>query len=382
MAARSLRIGIDARVLAEPAPMGVARYLAALLRTLAELAPQHDYILYLCRRLLPAVPFEKKPFCQRVLGHNLITASPLVWQQCVLPWAVRKDKIDVLFSPYYCGPLLTSVPHIVCLHDISFALFPQDFPSWIHFKPKLFAYPSSRRAAQVITISEFSRQEILRVYGLRQEKVQVVSPGSERSDRQGERLQAGGPYHHIQAPFFLFVGSLLPRRQVKCVLQALSKLSSEYHFVVVGERDAQRQRTLQEYAQTWKVADRVQILGYVSDENLDDLYQRTCALISPSTYEGFGLPVLEAMTRGVPVIVWDIPIMREVVGEAGILIQSGDVATLASAMSKIATDEKHRETLHQRGKAQAQKFSWQRSASDFLKIVHGTVLEAQKISRR
>lgn len=362
--------------------MGVARYLAALLRTLAELAPQHDYILYLCQRPLPETPFEKKPFCQRVLGHNSITASPIVWQQCVLPWAVRKDKIDVLFSPYYCGPLLTSVPHIVCLHDISFALFPQDFPSWIHFKPKLLAYPSSRRAAQVITVSEFSRQEILRVYGLRQEKVQVVSPGSERSDRQGERLQAGGPYHHIQAPFFLFVGSLLPRRQVKCVLQALSKLSSEYHFVVVGERDAQRQRTFQECAQTWKVADRVQILGYVSDENLDDLYQRTCALISPSTYEGFGMPVLEAMTRGVPVIVWDIPIMREVVGEAGIFIQSGDVATLASAMSKIATDEKHRETLHQRGKAQAQKFSWQRSASDFLKIVHGTVLEAQKISRR
>ena len=110
MAARSLRIGIDARVLAEPAPMGVARYLAGLLRALAEQASQHDYILYLCRSALPEMRFQKRPFSQRVLGHNPLTASPLVWQQCVLPWAVRKDKIDVLFSPYYCGPLLTSVP--------------------------------------------------------------------------------------------------------------------------------------------------------------------------------------------------------------------------------------------------------------------------------
>ena len=282
MAARSLRIGIDARVLAETAPMGVARYLAGLLRTLGELAPQHDYILYLCRSTLSAEPFEKKPFCQRVLGHNPITASPFVWQQCVLPWAVRKDTIDVLLSPYYCGPLLTSVPQIVCLHDISFVLFPKEFPSWIHFKPKLLAFPSSRRAAQVITVSEFSRQEVLRKYRLTQEKVQVVSPGAEPPDWQSERLLAGGQYRHIQAPFFLFVGSLLPRRQVKCVLQALSKLSPEYHFVVVGERDAQRQRTLQEFAQTWNVADRVHILGHVSDEDLEDLYLRTLALISPS----------------------------------------------------------------------------------------------------
>lgn len=382
MAARSLRIGIDARVLTEPAPMGVARYLAALLRTLAELAPQHDYILYLCRSALPAAPFEKKPFCQRVLGHNPITASPLVWQQCVLPWAVRKDKIDVLFSPYYCGPLLTSVSQIVCLHDISFALFPKDFPSWIHFKPKLLAYPSSHRAAQVITVSEFSRQEILRVYGLSQEKVHVVSPGSERPDWQRERPQAGGQYSNIQAPFFLFVGSLLPRRQVKCVLQALSKVSSEYHFVVVGESDAERQGALKAFAQTWNVADRVHVLGHVSDENLDDLYNHTCALISPSTYEGFGIPVLEAMTRGVPVIAWDIPVMREVVGEAGILIQSGDVSTLAGAMSKIATDEEQRETLHRKGKAQARKFSWERSASNFLKIVYGIVPEVRKVSQR
>ncbi len=380
MAARSLRIGIDARVLAEPAPMGVARYLAALLRTLAELAPQHDYILYLCRRPLPAASFEKKPFCQRVLGHNPITASPLVWQQCVLPWAVRKDKIDVLFSPYYCGPLLTSVPQIVCLHDISFALFPQDFPSWIHFKPKLLAYPSSRWATQVITISEFSRQEILRVYGLPQEKVDIVYPGAERPDWRRERLQEGKPRDRIPAPFFLFAGSLLPRRQVKCVLQALSKVSSEYHFVVVGESDAQRQRALQESAQTWNVADRVHILGHVSDEDLEDLYLRTLALIFPSTYEGFGLPVLEAMIRGVPVVAWDIPIMREVVGEAGLLIKSGDIGALAGALRAIATNAEQRALLKQKGYAQAKKFSWESAAAHFLEILDETTAGGRNLA--
>ncbi len=380
MAARSLRIGIDARVLAEPAPMGVARYLAGLLRALAEQASQHDYILYLCRNALPELPFEKRPFMQRVLGHNPLTASPLVWQQCVLPWAVRKDKIDVLFSPYYCGPLLTSVPQIVCLHDISFVLFPKEFPSWIHFKPKLLAYPSSRRATKVITVSEFSRQEILRVYGLRQEKVQVVSPGSERPSCRPERLQAGMRRNRIPARFFLFAGSLLPRRQVKCVLQALSKVSSECHFVVVGERDAQRQRALQEFAQTWNVADRVHILGHISDEHLEDLYLRTLALISPSTYEGFGLPVLEAMIRGVPVVAWDIPIMREVVGEAGLLIKSGDIGALAGAMRAIATSQRQRALLKQKGYAQAKKFSWESAAAHFIEILNETTARGQNLA--
>ena len=361
--------------------MGVSRYLSCLLRALAELAPQHEYLLYLCRSALDAPPFKDKPFSQRVIGRRAIAASPLVWQQCVLPWSVYRDQIDILFSPYYCGPLWSSVPQVVGLHDISFALFPDDFPSCIRFKPKLLARPSSWRAARVTTVSEFSRQEILRAYRLPPDKVVVISPGAGQRGWERERVHADVQKIVLQCPFFLFVGSLLPRRQIKSVIQALGQLPARYHLVVAGESDPNRQHALREMARNWKIADRVHLLGHVSDADLETLYQHTRALVSPSTYEGFGLPVLEALTRGVPVIAWDIPVMREVVGTAGRLIKIGDLDALAQAMLQLAADTPQREALRQAGKEQAQKYSWRRSAQLFLAVLHDVVRQSKRCAR-
>ena len=364
-----LRVGIDARVLAESAPMGVARYLTGLLRAVAEVAPQYEYLLYLCGRPLSHGPLTIKPFQQRVLTGNAVLNSPWVWQQCYLPWHVWWDRVDVLFAPYYCGPLFTSVPQVVCLHDISFALFPQDFPSWIHFKPKLLARPTSRAAARVVTVSEFSRQEIIRTYGLAPDKVVVVPPGSASSLRQCLSAAEGTLLVPGETPFFLFVGSLLPRRQVDLVIRALAQLPPDYHLVVVGESNPAKQVSLKRIAQQYEVADRVQCLGHVSDPVLDDLYRRAVALVLPSTYEGFGLPVLEAMTHGLPVVAWDIPVMREVAGDAAVLVQSGDVAGLTQALLQLGIDRTRRQALGEAGKQRATQFSWQRSAAILLAVL-------------
>jgi glycosyltransferase involved in cell wall biosynthesis len=364
-----LRIGIDARVLAESAPMGVARYLTGLLRAVAEVAPQYDYLLYLCDSPLADRIFTTKPFQQRVLTRNAVLSSPWIWQQCYLPWRVWRDRVDVLLSPYYCGPLFTPVPQIVCLHDISFTLFPQDFPSWIHFKPKLLARPTSRAAARVVTISEFSRQEIIRTYGLAPDKIVVVPPGSASGLRQCLPAAEGTPLVPGEMPFFLFVGSLLPRRQVDLVIRALAQLPSDYRLVLVGESNPAKQAPLRRIAQQCGVADRVQCLGHVSDSALDDLYRRAVALVLPSTYEGFGLPVLEAMTRGLPVVAWDIPVMREVAGDAAVLVQSGDIAGLTQALLQLGTDQVGRQVLSEAGKQRATQFSWQRSAAILLAVL-------------
>lgn len=380
MATRSLRIGIDARVLAEPAPMGVARYFTALLRAVAQVAPHHEYRLYLNQRPLNEEAFAAPPFWHREIGGKGLLASPLIWQQLVLPWAIWRDQVDVLLSPYYCGPLFPPVPHIVFLYDVSFAAFPHDFPSWVRFKPKLLARPTCRKADCVLTISEFSRQEILERFALPSSKVKVVTPGYEQDMWPRSRPRASLGIFPDQHPFFLFAGSLLPRRQVSCVVQALAQLPPQYHFVVVGENDGERQSALKAVAQKWNVAGRVHILGHVSDEDLEDLYLRTLALISPSTYEGFGLPVLEAMIRGVPVVAWDIPIMREVVGEAGLLIKSGDIRALAGALGAIATSTEQRALLKQKGYAQAKKFSWKSAAAHFLEILDETTAGGRNLA--
>ena len=367
--AARLRIGIDARVLAERAPKGVARYLRALLRATAELAPQHEYFLYLRQTPLTEAPFTAAPFRQHVLPGNVVLNSPLIWQQLYFPWQVWRDGMHVLVSPYYCGPLLTSVPHVVCICDISFSLFPQDFPSWIHFKPKLLARPSSRMATRVMTISEFSRQEILREYRLAPEKVIAIHAGTETRYWQCEHAVAENPDYLVDSPFFLFVGSLLPRRQIDMVIRALSQLPRHYQLVVVGETDPAKREALLALAQQWKVGGRVIWLGHISDETLENLYQRAIALVSPSIYEGFGLPVLEAMQRGVPVIAWDIPVVREVAGDAAVLLPCGDLEQLTNAMRKVGEEEAFRLSLSEKGQAWARRFSWQQAAATFLTLL-------------
>jgi glycosyltransferase involved in cell wall biosynthesis len=343
--------------------------MTALLRAAAELEPQHEYLLYVCGNSLPEAPFTTEPFRQRVLTGHAVLTNPLLWQQLAFPWHAWRDRVDVVFSPYYSGPLFAPAPQVVCICDISFSLFPQDFPSWLRFKPKLLARPVSRRAARVITISEFSRQEIVREYQLAPEKVVVIPAGNEDSLWRRSRCVAQRAQGSIDTPFFLFVGTLHSRRQVESVIQALGRLPVLYQLALVGETDPAKRAAIMSTAQQWHVADRVHCLGYVTDEELDSLYDRATALVSPSTYEGFGLPVLEALNRRLPVIAWDIPVMREVAGDAAVLIPRDDVAEFAMAMLQVAADPVLRHALGETGKTRAAQFSWRRSAATLLTVL-------------
>lgn len=372
-----MRIGIDARILAETAPMGVTRCTAALLGTMAKLAPEHEYYLYVRQTPIGWGPFSAPPFWQRVLVGNPLLNSPLIWQQVYFPWIARRDAVDVVVSPYYCGPLLAPAPQVVFVHDISFSRFPEDFPSWIHFKPKLLARPTSRRAARVVTVSEFSRQEILTTYGLAPDKVAVVYLGCEDDfwrhktfPTENIVLETVLPGAGLgEDPFFLFVGSLLPRRQVDLLVRALARLTPAYHLLVVGESDPEKCAAVLAIARDCGIAHRVHCLGHVPDAVLEILYQRALALVSPSTYEGFGLPILEAMTRGLPVVAWDIPVVREIAGASAVLVASGDVSGLADALRRIGGDAKWRKTLGDAGHVQAARFSWEQSAQALLNIL-------------
>ncbi len=345
--------------------------MTSLLSGLSEMGRQHEYILYSDRPDRHTRGFVTEPFYKKCIGNFPLLRSPLIWQQLVLPAAVWRDGIDVLVSPYYCGPIYSPVPHVVFLYDVSFMEYPDDFPRWPKFKPKLLARPSCRTADLVVTISEFSQSEIGRHLGLPPGKVAIVRPGKDLK-RMGDpsSQNASKVFRELgKNPFFLFVGTLLPRRQVGRVLEALSMLPSEYHFVVVGDDDEDRLRMLNQKGRSFGLADRMHVLGHVSDYELEEAYEGASALISPSIYEGFGLPLLEAMVRRVPIIVWDIPINREVVGDAGVLIRVGDVKNLASSMLEVATNDDWRRELGERGYTRAGSFSWESSTSSFLGLL-------------
>lgn len=377
-----LRVGIDARVLAESAPKGVARYLSALLRAAAEIAPEHDYRLYLRAHSLAETSFATPPFSQHVLTGPPGLQSHLAWQQLQLPWRVCRDKVDVLVSPYYSGTWWSPVPQVIGVCDVSFSLFPHEFPSWLSFKPKLFARPTYRCATRVFTISEFSRNEIIRVFGLSLEKVVVVPVGSEALNRRCERLTAATILASTNAPFFLFVGSLLPRRQIAAVLQALAQLPPHLHLLVTGENDPQRLAQLRAQAEQWHVAGRVHCLGHVTDDALEQLYAKAVALVYPSIYEGFGLPLLEAMRAGLPVVAWDIPVFREVAGEAAVLLPVGDVSGLAKVMTRMTADDEFRWRLSDAGRRRAATFSWRHAARIFLAMLQAVANTGDLVSQR
>jgi glycosyltransferase involved in cell wall biosynthesis len=368
-----LRVGIDARVLAEPTPKGVSRYLTALLRAAAAEEPAHEYRLYLRERSLTEDPFTALPFSQHVVGSLPGLRSHLAWQQVQLPWQVRRDNVDVLVSPYYSGALFCSVPQVIGVCDVSFELFPHEFPSWLSFKPKLLARPTCQRAARVFTISQFSRDEIIRLYHLPAEKVVVIPAGSEEHYWPRTRPTIRTETEFEDMPFFLWVGSFLPRRQIPAVLQALAQLPPHFHLCVVGEQNEQKLAPLKAEAQRLQIAARVHCLGHISDDDLERLYAKAIALVVPSTYEGFGLPVLEAMHAGLPVIAWDIPVFREVAGDAVILLPVGDSAALATTMAWIASDEAERQRLIAKGRRRATAFSWRHAARIFLEMLHSVV---------
>jgi glycosyltransferase involved in cell wall biosynthesis len=345
--------------------------MTALLRASAEMAPQHEYLLYVRNVSFTEPPFSHPPFAVRVIAGNTLLTNPLCWQQLYLPWRAWRDRVDVLFSPYYCGPLYAPMPQVVCICDISFSVFPRDFPSWVRFKPKLLARPSSWRAAKVMTISEFSKHELVRVYGLPPEKIVVIQAGTEERLWRRERTQPElGAQLPIAQPFFLFVGSLLPRRQIEAVVQALAQLPVQYHLVTVGETDPEKLGKLKAAACQGKVSERVHYLGHVSDEELAALYEQAVALVSPSTYEGFGLPILEAMVRGAPVIAWDIPVVREVMGDAGLLLPCGRIADLARAMQRLGEDARFRLECREKGRRRIRRFSWRAAAELFLATLY------------
>jgi glycosyltransferase involved in cell wall biosynthesis len=284
----------------------------------------------------------------------------------VLPVRARTNDIDVLFCPNGNGPLHTSSAYetVLNIHDINAQ---HEMSSPIHQAYRKTAVPRAARVADLVTTpSEFSKSEIVDSMGIDAEKVHVVHNGIDdlfRSDDPGEPFD-------LPERYVLFVGALNPRKNVSRLLRAFDTLKSNtdlpHKLVLVGPRNKRIFKRLDVQA-----TDDVLLPGYVTDRELKYAYRNADLFAYPSLYEGFGLPPIEAMACGTPVVSSTTASLPEVIGDAGELVDPTSTEAIACGMERVLDDIHYRDQLIAQGRERAERFTWERAADEFIQLFEG-----------
>ena len=326
-----MRIGVDGREL-RGQPTGVGRYLQRLLREwgLSAEARTHQFSIYSPDAAI-ALPPDLEGEVVRVKG-----AGGTRWEQGALASALRRDRPDVFFAPGYSGPLLTAIPSVVAMHDVSFAAHPEWFRPREGWRRRLLARATARRAHTVLTISAFSRDEIVRYLGVPSDRVRVIYLGVDPASVEAAR-----------DPLVLFVGTMFNRRHVPTLVQAFAEVAAtrpDLRLELVGTNRTYPLQDIAAIAHEAGVGARVAVRDYVSDAELARLYSHASVFAFLSEYEGFGLTPLEAMASGAVPVVLDTAVAREIYGDAAIRVASPDVSLVASALQAALDDQSAQRT--------------------------------------
>lgn len=343
---------------------GVGYYTARLMESLANGAGAGviDKIVVLSNQ---EVPFAAGDRVEVYTRHRFAVRS--FWMQFLLPRILRELKPDLVHYTNYLAPLAAATPYVVSFHDMTLSLYPE-----CHTLKKRLLTSSlvpfvARGARLILTPSESTRRDVVRLLGVDAGRVRVIpyaaSPIFRPVDEGPERLNA---LYGIRSPYFLYVGTLEPRKNLVRALRAFARVAPalpDQHFVLVGERGWKYRSILRE-AQRPEIRDRVVFPGYVPEEHLPLLYAHATALVYPSLYEGFGLPVVEAMACGTPVLTSRSSSLLEIAEGNALLVDPLDENDLASGLDALATDAGLRSELGARGKARAAAYSWERTGRE------------------
>ncbi|MBI2861947.1 MAG: glycosyltransferase family 4 protein [Chloroflexi bacterium] len=363
-----MRIGIDASRSVAQRPTGVEHYSFQVIQALLRLEQPHEYFLYFNE------PPAEGVFPPNERVHPVILPFPRLWTHWRLATHLWGNRPDVLFVPSHVLPLIHPGSSVVTVHDLGF--FAQRrtylFGEWLYLF--LMTGYSALRAKKVIADSEATKQDLVRRYGVRAEKIAVVPLGVEESFRPvpEEEAAAVARRYRLGESFILFVGTLQPRKNVTRLIQAMALLVQEGKrpptLALVGKGSWASPQFFR-WVERLKVEGYVRFLGFVPRDDLPALLSRCAVFVYPSLYEGFGLPVLEAMACGAPVITSNVSSLPEVAGDAAVLIDPLNLGELADAIWALWGDSAKREALRQRGVARAAQFTWNRTARGVLAVL-------------
>jgi glycosyltransferase involved in cell wall biosynthesis len=351
-----LRIGIEAHVI-HRRPSGNGRVVANLAAALRR-GTEHHLFLYFTDR--ETATHWRARHAPRTTIRTVRPRNPAIRIPFGLPLLAARDRLDV-FLAHANAPPLTPCPVVTLVHDVAFARHPEFFSPFERAWMTRTIPASMRRSAGVVTVSEFTRSEIVELYGIPERRIAVAHNGV---DPIFLETPAGPP--DVEPPFFLAVGNLQPRKNLATLIAGYRGLIARRpelpeRLVIVGAPAYDADRILRE-ASDLRASGRAVFPGYVPDSELVALLHHATAFAYPSVYEGFGLPPLEAMAAGAPAIVADIPVMREVTGDAALRVPPLDTGAWERALERVSSDERLRTDLRARGTKRAASFTWEAAA--------------------
>jgi glycosyltransferase involved in cell wall biosynthesis len=370
-----MRIAIDATAIPSQR-VGAGNYIFNLTRSLAELLPPDELVVFARSediRPISNIQLINTPHSSRI--------RRILWEQFSLCAQLRDLSIDVLHSPHYTMPLRSECASVVTFHDMTFFMYPEMYQFYRKFFFRTMIRRSAQRAQAIIAVSESTRRDILRLLKTDPAKVFTVHLGVAPHFRPLDdpaALEELWRSYHLPKRFILYVGELEPRKNVPALVQAFKSLvdqSLPHALVIVGPKGGMYDRLLRTIA-SLGLTDRIIFTGYVPEDELPLFYNAAELFAFPSIYEGFGLPVLEAMACGAPVVTSNVSSLPEIVGDAGILVDPRNVSALADAMLRVLKGGDLRRDLSRRGRERAALFSWRRTAQETLTVYSSALRRA------
>jgi len=356
-----VRIGIDARKLHD---FGIGTYIRNLLRQLARMDCQSEFVI-LCR------PEDRETVA--ALGDNFravvqTAANYSISEQLRIPLALAREGVTLFHAPHYVLPPLVRCTSVVTIHDCIHLMFPQYLPNRLAYT---YAQTSirlaARRATRILTVSESSKRDILRFVDTEPEKIDVIynayddrfaiDPREEDVVRVRERFQ-------LESEFVLYAGNVKPHKNLERLIEAFHLVRKRgldhLKLVMIGD-EISKYTALRRAVHHHQLHKYVRFLGYLPEVTLAVMYRLAGVFVFPSVYEGFGLPPLEAMASGTPVVTSNVSSLPEVAGDAAVLVDPYDPRAIADGIYRVLTDEQLRRDLRRKGVARAGMFSWEQS---------------------
>ena len=372
-----MRIGVNTRFLLPQKLEGLGWYTYEILQRIVKLMPEHDFVFFFDR------PYDEKFIFSSNITPVVINPParhPILWYlwfEHALPKAMKKQKVDVFFSPDGYLSLKTNIPTVLSIHDLAFEVFPKQIPFLVAKYYTFFTPKFAKKAAQIVAVSTSTKNDLIRFYGIEEKKITVVSNGCSAQfnpvpSNIKEEIKNKWTEGH---PFFIFIGAMHPRKNIEGIFKAFDLFKTKTglpHKMLIAGRMAWGTASINTTFETLQFKKDIVFTAHSERDLLNNLLGSAEVLVYPSFYEGFGLPILEAFHCGVPVITANNSSMPEVGGDAALLVEANEVESITDSMIKIVENEQLRKELIEKGHQQKLLFSWDKAAEKIAGILQKT----------
>lgn len=350
------RIGVNALYLIPGGVGGTEIYLRELLSALAAIDSTNEYFVFTNLEtgadLMPKqANFHSKPQAVRARFRP----ARILWEQAVLPLEAARYRLDVMLNPGFTAPVFSARPSVTVFHDLQHLRHPEyfrwfDLPFW-----RVLLWAAAHRSRRLIAVSNATRDDLARFYPFTADRIAVIPHGVDAAFSTLDRSR--------QEDYMLCVSTLHPHKNIERLVRVYTRRKRDFKLILAGMRGF-RTREIEKL-----ITPDIQVTGWIPRKELLNLYARARAFIYPSTFEGFGMPVLEAMAAGIPVACSGIAPLREIGGDAALFFDPENEHEIAEALDRIMSDESLRARLAQAGPARAREFTWRRSAERTLAVL-------------